>query len=132
MAPVRVFIGSPTWLSSCQGSNLAANPPKPFQDWFLANESHPTANCPSTPDGSGTICYTPQTAPVLKLGSRGKLVSNVQSLMKVLGYLNTQPNEIYGTQTRTAVMRFQRANRINPDGVVGARTWMAIMRANAG
>jgi hypothetical protein len=40
VAPVRVFIGSPTWLSSCQGSNLAANPPKPFQDWFLANESH--------------------------------------------------------------------------------------------
>jgi hypothetical protein len=40
VAPARVFIGSPTWLSSCQGSNLAANPPKPFQDWFLANESH--------------------------------------------------------------------------------------------
>lgn len=34
------FIGSPTWLSSCQGSILAANPPNPFQDWFLANESH--------------------------------------------------------------------------------------------
>jgi hypothetical protein len=88
--------------------------------------------CPSTPDGSGTICYTPQTAPVLKMGSRGKLVSNVQGLMKALGYLSVQPNGIYGSQTRAAVMRFQRANGINPDGVVGARTWMAIMRANAG
>jgi len=107
---------------SFSASNAFANP----GDYALQPK------CPSTPDGSGTICYTPQTAPVLKLGSRGKLVSNVQSLMKVLGYLNTQPNGIYGTQTRAAVMQFQRANRINPDGVVGARTWMAIMRANAG
>jgi hypothetical protein len=88
--------------------------------------------CPSTPDPSGTICYTPQTAPVLKMGSRGKLVSIVQGSMKALGYLKATPNGIYGTQTRTAVMQFQRANRITPDGVIGASTWRAILRANAG
>ncbi len=90
------------------------------------------ATCPSTPDGSGTICYTPQTAPVLRVGSRGKLVSIVQGLMKALGYLRVQPNGIYGQQTHAAVMQFQRANRINPDGIVGAQTWRAIIRASAG
>lgn len=88
--------------------------------------------CDQHSNSGGVICYTPQTAPVLRLGSRGKLVSNVQGLMKALGYLGTSSDGIYGAQTRTAMMRFQRANGITPDGVVGARTWMAIMRANAG
>lgn len=88
--------------------------------------------CPSRPYPGGVVCYTPKTAPVLKLGSKGKMVLNVQQLMKALGYLKAEANGIYGPQTRAAVMQFQRANRITPDGVVGSGTWGAIMRANAG
>ncbi len=35
---------------------------------------------------------------------------------------------IYGTATRTAVIRFQRAHGLRPDGIVGPKTWISLTR----
>ena len=62
----------------------------------------------------------------LRLGSSGAAVSNLQRNLQRLGYYNGPVNGNFGQLTQAAVIRFQRANGINPDGVVGSRTLNAI------
>lgn len=61
-----------------------------------------------------------------KIGSSGKEVSQIQSRLKEWGYYNGQVDGIFGTQTRNAVIKFQKANGLEPDGIAGSRTLAAI------
>jgi peptidoglycan hydrolase-like protein with peptidoglycan-binding domain len=88
--------------------------------------------CPRHQDSSGTICYTPQTVPRLKVGSQGKLVKIVQDFLKAEGYFKGQSSGYFGSQTKTALTKFQKANRLTADGIVGTQTWKMILKANAG
>lgn len=61
---------------------------------------------------------------MLKLNSRGKDVKEIQTMLKNLGY-NPGPkgaDGIYSTYTVTAVKKFQKANGLNDDGIVGQKT----------
>ncbi len=69
---------------------------------------------------------------VLRLGSSSAAVSNLQRNLKQLGYYNGPVNGNFGQLTQAAVIRFQRANGINPDGVVGSRTLNAVRVATTG
>ena len=51
----------------------------------------------------------------------------IQTALKKAGYYKGPADGQIGTQTKEAVKKFQQANGINPDGVVGSRTW-ALMR----
>jgi peptidoglycan hydrolase-like protein with peptidoglycan-binding domain len=62
----------------------------------------------------------------LRLGSSGTAVSNLQRNLKRLGYYNGPVNGNFGQLTQAAVVRFQRAKGINPDGIAGGRTLYAI------
>lgn len=62
----------------------------------------------------------------LRLGSSGAAVSNLQRNLQRLGYYNGPVNGNFGQLTQAAVIRFQRANGINADGVAGSRTLNAI------
>jgi peptidoglycan DL-endopeptidase LytE len=59
----------------------------------------------------------------LKIGSRGKDVSQLQSQLKSLGYY-TYPSitEYYGTITAEAVRKFQKDYGLTADGVAGPKT----------
>ena len=48
------------------------------------------------------------------------------SLMENLGYYNGQIDGIFGTATRDAVIKFQKANGLTADGIVGSKTLAAI------
>lgn len=61
-----------------------------------------------------------------KIGSSGKEVSQIQSRLKEWGYYNGQVDGIFGTQTRNAVIKFQKANGLEPDGIAGSKTLAAI------
>ncbi|MDD3172425.1 MAG: peptidoglycan-binding domain-containing protein [Herbinix sp.] len=69
-------------------------------------------------------------ATLLKVGSRGTEVTKVQSSLQTLGYY-TYPKTTgyYGSVTKEAVKRFQRANGISADGIVGKKT-MGILIGN--
>lgn len=54
---------------------------------------------------------------VLKLGSKGKLVEDLQK------YLKIKVDGDFGTKTEEAVKKFQTANKLKPDGIVGEKTW---------
>lgn len=60
---------------------------------------------------------------VLKPGSAGDDVQELQAALKLLGFHTGAVDGIYGDGTAIAVTRFQKAAGLNPDGIVGAVTW---------
>lgn len=67
-------------------------------------------------------CSSMQAAALSKMGSRGTEVRNIQSRLKSWGYYNGNVDGIYGTQTRNAVIKFQKAHNLTADGIAGPRT----------
>ena len=63
----------------------------------------------------------------LRYGNRGPIVEFLQNLLKILGFLNGNIDGIFGNQTKNAVINFQKAFGLNPDGIVGPLTWRALM-----
>ncbi|MBO4338615.1 MAG: spore cortex-lytic enzyme [Clostridiales bacterium] len=57
-----------------------------------------------------------------KLGSRSDEVRRIQTKLKQLGYYNGTIDGIYGTQTRKAVINFQRSCGLTADGIAGPKT----------
>jgi N-acetylmuramoyl-L-alanine amidase len=53
---------------------------------------------------------------ILKLGSRGAAVKELQKLLKLY------PDGIFGTNTEEAVRKYQEENNLTPDGIVGPAT----------
>jgi peptidoglycan hydrolase-like protein with peptidoglycan-binding domain len=66
---------------------------------------------------------------VQQVGSKGTEVANIQRCLKRLGFFNGPVNGNFASITRSAVIGFQRANRLTADGVVGAGTQRALQRA---
>ena len=54
---------------------------------------------------------------VLKLGSTGKEVEDLQK------YLKIKVDGDFGPKTEEAVKKFQKENKLTPDGIVGQKTW---------
>jgi N-acetylmuramoyl-L-alanine amidase len=61
-----------------------------------------------------------------KHGSRGDVVKQIQTKLKVWGYYKANVDGIYGYQTYLSVKNFQRKNGLYPDGVTGTRTLAAL------
>ena len=54
--------------------------------------------------------------------------TEIQTALKKAGFYKGVVDGQIGTQTKEAVKRFQKANGINPDGVVGSRTWALMQK----
>jgi peptidoglycan hydrolase-like protein with peptidoglycan-binding domain len=68
---------------------------------------------------------------VLKLGSKGDLVRQVQTQLQALGYLSSKADGSFGVNTELAVIAFQRASKLKADGAVGSATQNALTSAVA-
>ena len=66
------------------------------------------------------------TAAVLRQGARGSDVKEVQRRLKQWGYYDGSVDGVFGTGTRSAVIRFQKKNGLTADGVVGKETFKAL------
>jgi hypothetical protein len=66
--------------------------------------------------------YEPKPAPVLlKVGSRGDEVKKVQQA------LGQDADGIFGKMTEAAVIAWQGNNNLTPDGIVGPKTYAAMV-----
>ncbi len=65
-------------------------------------------------------------AAVLRQGSQGGEVKEVQRRLKQWGYYNGSIDGIYGAKTVEAVKKFQRKNGLTADGIAGKSTYEAL------
>ncbi len=70
-----------------------------------------------------------QTNAVIRLGSSGQAVSDLQQRLRDLGYFQGSVNGQFSESTRDAVRRFQQQQRIAVDGIVGPQTWRSLNSA---
>lgn len=62
------------------------------------------------------------TNETIRFGAKGQKVRKLQTMLKDRGY-NLEADGDFGPKTRRAVTQYQRENRLQPDGIVGKRTW---------
>lgn len=65
--------------------------------------------------------------PVLRKGSKGDSVGKAQILLNGLGYDCGKVDKSFGGKTEAAVIKFQKDNHLETDGVVGTDTWSALL-----
>lgn len=63
---------------------------------------------------------------VIKQGSRGETVRQIQQKLKRWGYYSGSVDGIFGPQTYKAVRYFQQKNKLQVDGIVGPKTLGAL------
>lgn len=59
---------------------------------------------------------------LLKQGMSGKIVTEIQNMLKKLGFFSVTPTTYFGPKTKAAVIAFQKSKKLNPDGIVGRDT----------
>ncbi len=72
----------------------------------------------------GTV--SARTWPLVQYGNRGEPVKTVQYLLRARGYSLTVDGN-FGAGTQNAVKSFQTSRSLTVDGIVGARTWEALV-----
>lgn len=76
--------------------------------------------------------YNPECVPkAFNIGDSGDNILLYQNRLQKLGYLTTEPDGIYGTDTQMAVRRFQEQNSLIADGYLGPITRDALMSDDA-
>lgn len=71
----------------------------------------------------------------IQLGSQCPEVGTVQTLLNALGYIGKNGKKLtvdhqFGQNVEFAVKNFQKAHGIGQDGVVGGKTWPALLKAD--
>ncbi|OYD99272.1 peptidoglycan-binding protein [Nostoc sp. 'Peltigera membranacea cyanobiont' 213] len=78
---------------------------------------------------TGLLSIAGQALALQKIGSNGPEVSSSQRCLKKLGYFNGPVTGKFAALTQNAAIKFQQANRIPADGVIGVNTQQALQRA---
>lgn len=76
--------------------------------------------------GADTVQTAVVEAAVLRQGSRGGEVKEVQQRLKKWGYYSGAVDGIFGSGTKKAVIAFQKKNGLTADGIVGKATYKAL------
>ena len=67
--------------------------------------------------------------PTLKKGSKGAYVKKLKTILTKLGYTGMDlKSTTFGNGTKKAVIKFQKDNKLKPDGEVGPKTWNVIAK----
>lgn len=66
-----------------------------------------------------------------KIGSRSEEVRSIQQALKDRGYYTGSVDGIFGTQTKNAVVKFQKDSGLTADGIAGVNTLKALGISNA-
>ncbi|MCT7988954.1 peptidoglycan-binding domain-containing protein [Laspinema olomoucense] len=68
----------------------------------------------------------------LQLGTQGQQVTELQAVLKLMGYYNGPVDGIYSEGTVRGVSAFQQAAGLTPDGIVGDGTWNRLFPPSPG
>lgn len=109
------------------GSTATTNPGASTTVSVVTN--NPSANTIAVVTQKPTDTPAPTTS-VLKKGSSGSEVRQVQQRLKTLGWLSGSADGDFGDATEAAVMAFQKASGLTADGIVGKST-LAKLNSNS-
>ena len=70
---------------------------------------------------------TANDMPLIKKGSEGSAVLQLQKMLNAKGYKLTEDGD-FGSKTEAAVKAYQKANGLEVDGEVGEKTWASLMK----
>lgn len=76
-------------------------------------------------DGKVTV-----TLDVLRKGSKGQQVRQVQRLLVAMGYAAGKADGDFGSLTEEALKEYQREHNLTVDGICGKKTWDALLGAD--
>lgn len=96
------------------------------------NSSISGGSSSSGSSSSGTSSGTSGFTRTLRKGYTGADVTAVQQKLKALGFYSGSIDGVYGTGSIAAVKKFQQQNGLTADGLVGSRTYTALMSASTG
>lgn len=65
--------------------------------------------------------------PLIRSGNKGVYTAVLQDALNTLGYNSGNIDGIFGNNTKNAVIRYQRARGLTPDGIVGCNTWRRLV-----
>ncbi|WP_406090939.1 peptidoglycan-binding protein [Streptomyces sp. NBC_01013] len=99
--------------------------PGPYWDWTRYMELVGGSTGGGT--GADELSFTAYTTQ--RSGSTGAQVKAVQTLLNAQGYPAGEADSSFGPATEGAVTAFQSAHGLDADGIVGARTWTALLSA---
>ena len=68
----------------------------------------------------------PSVPTLAQLGSSGEQVTKIQQRLAEFGYDVGEVDGVFGSQTKNAVIKFQKDNGLTADGVVGTQTLAAL------
>ncbi|MFB6816515.1 peptidoglycan-binding protein [Streptomyces sp. NPDC056347] len=98
--------------------------PGPYWDWNRYMQLVGGDTGGESPDGLSFTSYATQQS-----GSAGAQVKAVQRLLSEQGYPVGTVDGDFGPATKAAVTAYQAARGLDADGVVGPRTWAALLSA---
>lgn len=109
------------------GAAAQATEPYPIPDGPLGSPGRPLSRAGST----GTHFITDAcTRTVLRYGSKGECVTQLQMTLYVLYMENLAFDGNYGPATTSAVYRFQGRYKLSFDGICGPQTWAKLLWAH--
>ncbi|WP_405586268.1 peptidoglycan-binding protein [Streptomyces sp. NBC_01092] len=76
--------------------------------------------------GGGQLPSPGVSWPILQSGSKGADVRSAQQLLTARGY-TVEADGIFGPNTRSAVIQFQKSRSLAADGVIGPNTWSKLI-----
>ena len=65
--------------------------------------------------------------PTLRQGNRGNITKLLQEKLVSLGYNTNDVDGIFGSQTKAAVISYQKSRGLSQDGIVGQNTWRELL-----
>ena len=87
----------------------------------------PEDTSPETPETKGPDTQPPAPEPTLRIGDTGEWVEFLQKTLETL-FVGIKVDGQFGPVTQRVVKHFQHSNALVADGVVGPRTWHALLR----
>lgn len=121
----NVIEGNTSVSSNDNGGNVMRRIRYKSQIKGFARPKYEGTTTETTQKGENTVNVT---LTVLQKGLKGNEVNTLQRLLNALGYSCGNVDGDFGTNTDKAVKAFQKAKNLTPDGIVGGKTWDALLK----
>ncbi|MER5987887.1 L,D-transpeptidase family protein [Streptomyces sp. NPDC001787] len=113
------------------GGPTASPTPRPFAT--PSDDAEPGGGPTATPSATAPVPQpstappTPRPAALMKTGSQGKQVRELQARLRQIGHFDRTPTGYYGSVTVTAVQSFQGKRGLDRTGSTDAVTWQKLL-----